>query len=412
MITAVLTTGTELVRGELVDTNSGWLSAALVDLGLEVVEHRTVGDDDEELRRALLELGSRYDVVVATGGLGPTTDDRTAACFAEALGEPLVRHEASLVDIREKLASRGFALGASNAKQADFPASARVLPNSVGTAPGFSVRVGRATFYCMPGVPREMQAIFAAHVAPELGARSAPVVVRRLRTFGRPESHINDALAGLEETYGVVLGYRASDAEIEVKVLARVGATEELRVVEERARAALLEVKTRLGSAVYGEGETSLPREVLGALARRGLCLAVAESCTGGGVGELLTAVPGASAQFLGGVIAYDNAIKRALLGVPDELLATNGAVSPECARAMAEGVVRALGADVGLSVTGIAGPDGGSPDKPVGLVHFGFSIAGALHLRERNFSGDRATVRRRAAKTALFELLALLRAH
>ncbi len=410
MIAAVLTTGTELVRGELVDTNSGWLSAALVELGCEVLEHRTVGDEDGDLKRALADFGARFDVVVVTGGLGPTTDDRTASCFAEALEEPLVRHEPSLAEIRRKLESRGYALGASNAKQADFPASARILPNPVGTAPGFAVRVGRAEFYCMPGVPREMQAIFETHVRPELGSRVPPVLVRKLRTFGKPESHINDALAGLEAKYGVVLGYRASDAEIEVKVFSRVAEAEDPRQAAERARAAQLEVKTLLGRAVYGEGETSLARELLVELARRGTRLAVAESCTGGGLGEMLTAVSGASEHFLGGVVAYDNSVKRSLLAVPEALLETSGAVSAECAKAMVDGVVRLLGADVGVSITGIAGPGGGTPEKPVGLVHFGLSVQGEVTLFHRSFAGDRATVRRRAAKTALFELLALLR--
>jgi nicotinamide-nucleotide amidase len=406
---AILTTGTELVRGELVDQNSAWLSSRLIELGFVVTEHRTIGDDDEDFHRAFLELTARHTLLFVTGGLGPTTDDRTSACVAHALGVPLVRDPEALRQLESFILSRGFQVGESNRKQADFPAGATILPNPVGTAPGFTVPFQRASAYFFPGVPREMQAIFETSVAPRLKVGARTLVMRKLRTFGVPESHINDALAGLEVKHGVVLGYRASDAEIEVKVFASAIDDEDVRRAEERARAAVVDIKVILGRAIYAEGETSLAEEVLFALRARGLRLALAESCTGGLVSTSLTDIAGASDVFLGGVVSYGNSVKTHVLGVAEKLLSEHGAVSPEVAKAMALGAREKLGADVAIGITGIAGPGGGSDGKPVGLVHFAFALGDRLVHLERRFNGERALVRRRATKYALFQLLSLL---
>jgi nicotinamide-nucleotide amidase len=287
-------------------------------------------------------------------------------------------------------------MAASNAKQADFPAGARILPNPRGSAPGFHVKLGAGSAYFMPGVPTEMKAMFDNHVAPDL----TPLVSEQrhqivLRCFGMPESEINDRLAGVEAQYGVLIGYRASLPEIEVKVLARAGTPE---AAVQLAQRAALDVRGRLGDGVYAEGFGSLPEHVGGLLAERGLTLAIAESCTGGLAAELLTRIPGSSRYFLGGVVAYANAVKTALLGVPAELITAHGAVSAEVAHAMAEGVRERLGADIGLAFTGIAGPDGGSAEKPVGLVHWAVASKAGTVQRDRVFIGDRSAVRRRAA--------------
>jgi nicotinamide-nucleotide amidase len=395
MTAAVLSTGTELTRGELVNTNATWLADALTGLGFDVVALDTVGDDEARLAAAFTRLGAEHDVLVCTGGLGPTSDDLTSVTVARLLGVPLERDAGSLEAIRARLARFGRALSDSNAKQADFPSGSAILPNAWGTAPGFAVKLGRALACFLPGVPSEMEAIFRAHVVPLL--ESLPRTRRhqvRLRTFGMAESEVNDRLAGIEAAHGVVIGYRATLPEIEVKVLAPGTSESE---AEERARAAVAEVRARLGSAVYGEGTTTLPAVLLELLGERGMTLAVAESCTGGLAQELLTNVPGASRVFLGGAVVYQNEVKTALLGIDAGLIATHGAVSSEVAVAMAEAVRARTSASLGLSFTGIAGPDGGTPTKPVGLVHIAVARADGTSALERVFPGTREQVRRRA---------------
>jgi nicotinamide-nucleotide amidase len=397
MTAAVLCIGTELTRGELLNSNATWLAESLTRIGLEVTAVDCVDDDRERIEAYLQRLSSQHRVLVCTGGLGPTTDDITTECAARVAGVELARDTASLQAIEARLRRYGYTVVApSNAKQADFPVGARILPNANGTAPGFCVKLHDCASYFMPGVPSEMKAMFEAHIAPDLAAlvsESRHQIV--LRCFVLAESAVNDRLAGVEATYGVIIGYRASLPEIEVKVLARAGTSEDATAL---ARRAADEVRARLGDHVYGEGFGSLPEHVGSLLAERGLTLAIAESCTGGLAAELATRIPGSSRYFLGGVVAYANSVKTTLLGVPSELIATHGAVSPEVARAMAEGVRARLGADLGLAFTGIAGPDGGTEQKPVGLVHWALASATGTEQRERVFPGARPDVRRRAA--------------
>jgi len=397
MTAAVLCIGTELTRGELLNSNATWLAESLTRLGLEVTAVDCVDDDRERIEGYLRRLSAEHQVVVCTGGLGPTTDDITTECAARVAGVALVRDEASLEHIKQLLRRYGRPeLAASNAKQADFPAGARVLPNPNGSAPGFGVKLGACAAYFMPGVPSEMKAMFDNSIAPEVaglvGEARHQIV---LRCFGLPESEVNDRLAGVEAQYGVVIGYRASLPEIEVKVLARAATGDAALDLAQRAAA---DVRGRLGDYIYGEGFGSLPEHVGSSLAQRGLTLAIAESCTGGLAAELLTRIPGSSRYFLGGVVVYANSAKTALLGVPAELIAAHGAVSAEVARAMAEGVRARLGADLGLAFTGVAGPDGGTEQKPVGLVHWALARATGTEQRERVFFGGRLDVRRRAA--------------
>jgi nicotinamide-nucleotide amidase len=289
----------------------------------------------------------------------------------------------------------------SNTKQADFPRGSRILPNPDGTAPGFELRLNRALAYFMPGVPFEMKAMFEASVEPAI----TPLLSDRhfqvlLRTFGLPESEVNDRLAGIEAEHGVIIGYRATMPEIEVKVLARADSVEAAKALAERAA---LAVRARLGEeVVFGEGKARFAEAVCQLLEAKGLTLALAESCTGGLVSELVTAHAGASNVFRGGAVTYANDAKIALLGVPPELLARFGAVSAEVARAMADGARRAFNADIALALTGIAGPGGGSADKPVGLVHLAVSNADGLSDRRVVFPGGREQVRRRAAFAGL----------
>jgi len=396
MTAAVLCIGTELTRGELLNSNATWLAESLTRIGLEVTAVDCVDDDRARIEAYLRRLSAEHRVLVCTGGLGPTTDDITTECAARVAGVELLRDAESLGRIEELLSRFGRKVAASNAKQADFPAGARILPNPRGTAPGFCVRLGSADAYFMPGVPAEMKAMFDAHVAPHVEALvSEPRCQLVLRCFGLPESEVNDRLAGIESTHGVTIGYRASLPEIEVKVLAQAATAD---VASEVARRAADEVRARLGDHVYGEGFGSLPEHVGTLLAERGQTLALAESCTGGLAAELITRIAGSSRYFLGGVVAYANSAKTELLGVPAQLIAEHGAVSAQVARAMAEGVRQRLGADLGLAFTGIAGPAGGTPEKPVGLVHWALASAAGTQLGERVFIGGRLDIRRRAA--------------
>ncbi len=397
MTAAVLCIGTELTRGELLNSNATWLAESLTRIGLEVTAVDCVDDDRGRIEAYLTRLATEHQVLVCTGGLGPTTDDITTECAARVAGVAVVRDAAAFEHIKERLRRYGRPeLAASNAKQADFPVGAQILPNPNGTAPGFGVKLGACAAYFMPGVPSEMKAMFDASIAPDLaGLVSSARRQIVLRCFGLPESEVNHRLAGVEATYGVVIGYRASLPEIEVKVLASAATPDAALDVAQRAAS---EVRGRLGDYVYGEGFGSLPEHVGRLLVERSLTLAIAESCTGGLAAELMTRLPGSSRYFLGGAVVYANASKTALLGVPAELIASHGAVSGEVARAMAEGVRERLGADLGLAFTGIAGPDGGTPQKSVGLVHWALASAAGTQLAERIFPGDRSAIRRRAA--------------
>jgi nicotinamide-nucleotide amidase len=399
---AVLSIGTEVTRGELVNSNAAWLGAELTTLGFEVIEHAVVDDHHERIVGALQRLAPRVRVVVSTGGLGPTTDDITTAAVAAAAGVPLARDEASLESIRRRIEKAGRTMGASNAKQADFPAGADILPNPIGTAPGFGVRLGECVAYFLPGVPREMKRMFEQQVAPRIRALAPNNLYQsRLRTFGLPESVVGEKLDGLEAAHpGTVIGYRAQFPEVEVKVLARAASQAAARDLCERAT---LEVRGRLGAFVFGESDDTYPGVVGRALRGRGWTLAIAESCTGGLVGHLLTREPGASDFLVLDAVTYANSAKSRVLGVDEEVIRWHGAVSPEVAGAMAEGARRVSGADVALSLTGVAGPTGGSDAKPVGTVYIAVARAdGPTDVQHRVFTGDRSQIQTLAAYAGL----------
>lgn len=402
MTVALLSIGTELTRGELVDTNAAWLAEQLTTLGFEVREQATVDDDVGRIGAALERLAAAARVVVCTGGLGPTSDDLTCEAVAAHLGRPLERHGFVLDRIRARYAARGQVMPVANERQADFPRGAKLIDNSVGTAPGFEVALGQARCFFLPGVPREMKHLFVEHLRPEV----APLAQRtthqvHLRTFGLPESQVATLLADFEAAYpDVTVGYRASFPEIEVKILAR---GEHAAAAEGRAKLVAAEARAALGDIVYGERADRFPAVVGQALRDRGLLLAVAESCTGGLIGAMLTEAPGSSEFLLFDGVVYANSAKERVLGVPNETLRCHGAVSGETAAAMAEGAQRAVDANLAVSVTGVAGPGGGTEDKPVGTVWFGLARDDAPTLTfRRRFSGDRDQVRGRAAHFAL----------
>jgi len=400
MTAAILSIGTELTRGEVVNTNARWLADELTDIGFDVTEIATVDDELDRIAVTLGRLCTTHAVIVATGGLGPTTDDLTAASVARAMGVALVRNDAALDAIRRRFEAAKRPMAASNEKQADLPAGSEVILNPIGTAPGFAVTIGKALAFFVPGVPREMKRLFEDHVAPRIGPLAPNLIFQvRLKTYGLAESAVAETLTGIDRQFsGVTLGYRTQFPEVEVKVRARAGTPTGAR---DLAATAASEVRTRLGDVVYGEGDDTFPAVVARAVRARGYKLAIAESCSGGLVGHLVTQEP-ASDYFVADVVTYANAAKTRLVGVGEDMLRGHGAVSAEVAAAMAEGVRRVCDAEIGLSLTGIAGPSGATPERPVGLVYWAVAHSGPTIVKNRIFVGDRRQIQLGAAFAGL----------
>jgi nicotinamide-nucleotide amidase len=399
----ILTIGDELLRGEIVDSNKSFLSDRLLSLDIETHYHASVRDDPPAMIDAFLRAAERSDVVLVSGGLGPTRDDLTSEVLAKTFGLAHELDEAALETIRAFFRSVGREMTENNASQALFPAGSEVLANPIGTAPGFALEQGGAVFFCMPGVPRELYRMMDEQVLPRVARRAGggaqAVRARLLRTFGMGESTLDAELADIAASGDVSLGFRTSFPDNYLRPLAR-GAS------EAEAEAKLDEIcdaiRDRLGPLVYGEGDDSMEKVVGRLLAEQGRTIAVAESCTGGLIAERITDVPGSSGYFLGGVVAYANSAKQDLLGVPADVLETHGAVSDATVRAMAEGVRRRFGADIGVATTGISGPDGGSDEKPVGLVHLALARDGETHAEHFVFPLDRTRHRQLTAQVAL----------
>ncbi|MCP9852928.1 competence/damage-inducible protein A [Synechococcus sp. HJ21-Hayes] len=376
MVAELLCIGTELLLGNITNGNARWLAEQLAALGIAHHRQAVVGDNRERLIAAVREASGRCRVPITTGGLGPTPDDLTTEAIAAAFDTPLVEHPEIWRDIQARLGARGRVCSPSNRKQAFLPQGAQVLPNPTGTAPGMIwTPVPGFTVLTFPGVPSEMRAMWAATAAPWLrqtGVSEGVFASRMLRFWGVSESALAEQMADLLALENPTVAPYAGAGEVKLRITARAATEAAAEVLLEPVEA---EIRVRSGAACFGVNDDSLASVVLELLRHRGETLAVAESCTGGGIGAALAAVPGASDVFLGGVIAYANAVKQALLGVPAAMLESHGAVSDPVACAMAEGARRATGATWAIAVTGIAGPGGGSAEKPVGLVHL--AIAG-----------------------------------
>ncbi len=416
---ALLAIGDEVLRGEIINSNAAFLADQMFELGYVLREHRVVSDEPEEIRAALVALARAADVLVCTGGLGPTDDDRTLDVVCALLGTQPITHEPSLVAMKQAYAARGFELTPNNLRQVRVPASGRALANPVGTAPGFSVRIERAEAFFFPGVPREMQRIFLDHVAPELRAAQLPSgwplpAVRTFHILGMGESHVDHRLAGMLEVVGdqaprVAVHYRTAAPENHVKVIVRgPDAAANARTLATLDR----EVRARLGTVIYGVDDENLPQVLARTFLAQKATLALAESCTGGYAGQLITSEPGASAFFLGGVVSYADDVKCTLLGVRAETLARCGAVSEPCALEMAQGARQRLGATVAVSITGIAGSvkdaqilpaaELSPAGKPVGTVCFGISGPRGDRALTQVFPSGRERIRRWSAHIAL----------
>lgn len=401
MTAEILTIGDEVLRGEIVDSNKSFLADRLLSLDIETRFHASVRDDPDDMADAFRRAAGRSRIVLVSGGLGPTRDDLTIEVLARTFGRKLVLHEPSLAALRAFFGRFGREMSKNNEKQAWFPEGAEVLPNPVGTAPGTLLREGDTLFFCLPGVPRELELMMGEQVLPRLAeARGGGVVRSRLlRTFGMGESTLDELLADVAAAGDVVLGFRTAFPDNYVRPLARGATAEE---ADARIAEVVEEIQRRLGPLVYAEGEQTLEDVVNVQLRRAGRTVAVAESCTGGLLAERITSVPGSSDVFLGGVVAYADAAKTALLGVPAEAIREHGAVSEPVARAMAEGVRERLGADYGVSTTGISGPGGGSDEKPVGTVWVGVADAAGTHAQSFVFPFDRARHRQVTSQVAL----------
>jgi nicotinamide-nucleotide amidase len=396
----IVSIGNELLAGDVVDTNAAHLARSVARYGLRVHRSQTVPDVVSAIVDALALAAGRSDVVVVSGGLGPTTDDLTTEAAARLSGVDLELHQPSLDRIVERFRLRGMPFKKNNEKQAWFPKGAEVLENPVGTAPGFALSHGAARLFFLPGVHREYVAMIDASVLPRLAAEArGDVRWRTLRTFGMTESAVGDALSDIPLDDGLFIQYRASFPEILVTPVVR-GA--DAAAADARLGVVCAAIRERLGAHVYGEGADSFPAVVGALLRERGLTLAAAESCTGGRVAQMMTSVPGSSDVFLLGAVTYSNAAKAAVLGVRAESLAAHGAVSEQVAREMVEGVARVGGASVAVAITGIAGPGGGTDDKPVGTVHFAVSVRGQVSHVHHRFTGDRRWIQTIAAWRAL----------
>ena len=405
----ILAVGTELLMGQTVNTNAAEIARMLAEIGVGVYYQTIVGDNPQRLEEAARTAVGRADLVIASGGLGPTEDDLTRETFAHVLGAPLEQHEGWAQRLRELFARRGRPFTGNNLRQAMVPSGAVLLENDNGTAPGIYLQRPDVVVVLVPGPPHEMRALMREKVLPRLarelaGSRQAAVLISKvLRVVGVGEAKAAELLEPLlSEQENPTIAPLAKTAEVHFRITARAfDADEAHRLIAETAR----QIRDRLGDAVYGEDDTTLEKAVGELLVHRGLTVATAESCTGGLVSHRLTNVPGSSAYFTGGMLTYSDALKVSALAVDPALIAQYGAVSEQVAEAMATGVRKATGSDIGISLTGIAGPGGGTAEKPVGLTFIGVADQSGVLCRRFQFWGGREQIKVRASQAAL-ELL------
>lgn len=399
----IVTIGDELLRGEILDSNKAFLSERLLRLDLETARHVSVPDDATAIEEVLRDAAARARVVLISGGLGPTRDDITTEVAARAFGRRLLRDPVVLDGIRKFFQSLGREMAENNAKQADFPEDAEVLPNPLGTAPGFMLKAEDALLFFTPGVPRELQRMTDEEILPRIQSRLGRGQVVRaalLRTFGLGESTLDNELRDLAQNEpGVALGFRTQFPDNLVRVVARASSQQE---AQQKLRETLVKIHARLGDLVLGEGERPLEQIVGELLREKQLTLAVAESCTGGLLAHRITDVPGSSEYLIQAVVAYANESKLRELGVSPQDLEAHGAVSEPVARQMAEGVRGRAGADLGIATTGVAGPGGGSDEKPVGTLYLALADTQGTRVQRYQLMRERERNKLLASQLAL----------
>ena len=398
----IVSVGTELLLGQIVDTNAAYVARVLSDLGISVYRRVTVGDNMERLLAALRDALENSDIVITIGGLGPTMDDITRDGLAAALGDTLQFDENIAEKLREFFRIRNYPLLESNLRQAMVPTQGRALANPNGTAPGLLFEVGGKIAFALPGPPNEFIPLVDNEIAPYIRLKTGNVGTIRslvLRVAGVGESMVEEKIKDLMQDANPTVAPYAKVGEVHLRVTAKADTAEAAdKLIAERAAL----VRARLGNAIYAENDDPIEKAVVLALRERGQTVGTAESCTGGLVAQRITEIAGSSAVFAGGVVAYSNAAKTDLVSVPAELIERVGAVSAEVAQALAEGARARFGTTYGIGVTGIAGPDGGTAEKPVGLVYIAVAYPGGCDVEKSNFIGSRAIVRTRSAQTAL----------
>ena len=405
----IVTIGDELLLGFTIDTNAAHLAREFAALGVRIVRRTTCGDDAESIRDAVEQALARTGAVITTGGLGPTADDMTKPAIAGIFGKGMVMDDQILSNLQERWRKRfNTEIPESNKQQAMVPEGATILPNRHGSAPGIYLEDDRKRWVAMlPGVPREMRGMLGDTLIPFLRERIAtdgPVIRSlTLRTANIAESAVADRLGELARgVNGLSLAYLPGNDGVDLRLTSW---SLPAREAEVALRDAARQLREKVGRFVYGENTDDLAALMLLECRARNATIAVAESCTGGMLGERLTAIPGASAVMLGGIIAYANAVKTRELGVPADVIDGEGAVSEPVARAMATGVRLRFGSTIGIGITGIAGPDGGTPEKPVGTVWVAVDVDGEVHAVRAVLPGDRNEIRFRAAQLGLDRL-------
>jgi nicotinamide-nucleotide amidase len=395
----VITIGNEILSGRIVDSNSAFIGARLSGIGIPLAWITSVGDDRDRIAQAFEQAMARADVVIVTGGLGPTHDDVTKHVFAEWFGRKLVLNEQVLEQVRARFAHRGIEMPSSNVDQAMVPEGVDALENRWGTAPGLHLEEAGKHVFLLPGVPREMKGLLEQCVLPILkrSGFGRPILQHTLRSTGISESALYERLRDLPGMDA--LAFLPGLAGVDLNITVQGG---EEAVVQAQVEAMAAEIRERVGTFLYGEGDQTIEAVVGKLLVEKGWRMAVAESCTGGLIANRITDVPGSSDYFERGIVAYSNQAKVELLGVPEGLIAAHGAVSAPVAEAMAEGVRVRSNVDISLSVTGIAGPSGGTEEKPVGLVFMGIATAVNTFSRKFQFGNERWVNKQRTAQAGL----------
>ena len=400
----IITVGTEILLGDILNTNCRYLSRELAAMGIEMYYQITVGDNEERLLKTLEESLNRSDIVICTGGLGPTEDDITKEVCAKYFGYELELHKPSLDAMIERFKHMNRVPTKNNEKQAYFPKEAYVLKNDNGTAPGCIMEKEGKMIVVLPGPPKEMESMFENYVKPYLSKLTDDVIESEvLRIIGVGESKVeNDILDIIDSQTNPTIATYAKGYECTLRITAKAKSVEEAK---ELIKPMSDEMKRRFGQSLYATGETSIEEVVAKMLVENNLKIAVAESCTGGMVSASLINYPGISSVFMEGCVTYSNEAKMKSLGVKKETLDVYGAVSDNCAKEMASGVAARYNTNVGIATTGIAGPGGGTDEKPVGLVYFGIYINGKVITKKYVFNGDRQGIRERATRTILNDL-------
>ncbi len=404
MTAEIICVGTEILLGDILNTNCRYLSRELAAMGIEMYYQITVGDNEERLLKTLEESLNRSDIVICTGGLGPTEDDITKEVCAKYFGYELELHKSSLDAMIERFKHMNRVPTKNNEKQAYFPKEAYILKNDNGTAPGCIMEKEGKMIVVLPGPPKEMESMFENYVKPYLSKLTDDVIESEvLRIIGVGESKVeNDILDIIDSQTNPTIATYAKGYECTLRITAKAKSVEEAK---ELIKPMSDEMKRRFGQSLYATGETSIEEVVAKMLVENNLKIAVAESCTGGMVSASLINYPGISSVFMEGCVTYSNEAKMKSLGVKKETLDVYGAVSPECAKEMASGVAARYNTNVGIATTGIAGPGGGTDEKPVGLVYFGIYINGKVITKKYVFNGDRQGIRERATRTILNDL-------